>query len=55
MNEDELKAKILELQMINEQLNVEAQKYYDRYQALIEENLLLMAELYDARSRPEKR
>lgn len=50
----EFEAKVLELEKINKDLNDQAQKYYDRLQLVKEENLILMAELDDARRQLEK-
>ena len=50
----EFEARIVELEKINRDLDDQAQKYYDRLQSLKEENLILMAELDDARKQLEK-
>jgi len=50
----EFEAKILELEETIKDLNNQAQKYYDRLQLVKEENLILMAELEDARKQLER-
>jgi len=50
----EFEARIVELEKTNRDLDDQAQKYYDRLQLLKEENLILMAELDDARKQLEK-
>lgn len=50
----EFEARILELEKTIKDLNEQAQKYYDRLQDKNEENIILMAELEDARKLLEK-